>query len=125
MRRSRFIPQTIGGLDTKLLFLTLLLTVLGLIAVADASAPLAARDFGNQYFFVKQQAVWALVGLVGLFVVARIPYTFWQKVAVPLFAFNLVLLLAVFIPGIGPRLLGAKRWIIIGPMSFQPAELMK
>jgi cell division protein FtsW len=125
MRRTRILPKTIAGLDTKLLSLTLLLTVLGLIAVADASAPLAARDFGNQYFFVKQQLVWAGIGLVGLFVISRIPYTFWQKVAVPLFAVNLILLLVVFIPGIGPRLLGAKRWIIVGPMSFQPAELMK
>lgn len=125
MRRSKFIPRTIAEMDTKLLFLVLGLTVLGLIAVADASAPLAARDFGDQYFFVKQQATWAVIGLIGLFVTSKIPYTFWEKIAVPLFAINLIFLLMVFIPGLGPRLLGAKRWIIIGPMSFQPSELMK
>lgn len=125
MRRARILPKTIVGVDTTLLFLTLGATTLGLIAVADASAPLAARDFGDKYFFVKQQLMWAGVGLVALFVCSRIPYTFWQKIAVPLFVINLVALLAVFIPGIGPRLLGAKRWIIIGGMSVQPSELMK
>lgn len=125
MRRKQIIPKSIGGLDTRLLFLVLGLTTVGLIAVADASAPLAARDFGNKYFFVQQQAVWALIGVVALFVTSRIPYTFWARVAVPLFALNVFLLLLVFIPGIGPRLLGAKRWIIVGPMSLQPSEFMK
>src|SRR5260221_885696 len=96
MRRTRILPQTIAGLDTKLLFLTLLLTVLGLIAVADASAPLAARDFGNQYFFVKQQLVWAGIGLVGLFIVSKIPYTFWRKVAGFLFSISFITFLLPF-----------------------------
>jgi cell division protein FtsW len=124
MRRLR-IPKQIQEIDTHLLFVTLILLAIGLIAVADASAPLAARDFGDKYFFLKQQAKWAGLGLISLFVFSRIPYKFWEKIAVPFFAVNLFLLLMVFIPGIGPRLLGAKRWIVLGPISFQPSELMK
>lgn len=124
MRRLR-IPKQIKEIDTKLLFLVLILTATGLIAVADASAPIAARDFGDKYYFVKQQAMWAGIGLVALFVCSRIPLAVWEKIAVPLFMINLLLLVLVFIPGIGPRLLGAKRWIILGPINFQPSELMK
>ncbi len=125
MRRPRFVPQVIGDIDTKLLFLILGLVVLGLIAVLDASAPLAARDFGDKYFFAKQQGIWAIIGIIALFVCSKINYRYWEKIAVPLFALSIILLLAVFIPGIGHTTLRARRWIFLGPFSFQPSELVK
>lgn len=98
---------------------------LGLVAVADVSAPQAMSQFNDKFFFLKQQAVWALGGLVLMFIVSKIDYKFWQKVATPFFFATLVLLVAVLIPGIGAKLLGARRWISIGSFNLQPSEIIK
>ena len=111
--------------DRTLFIITILLTVAGLIAVADASSPIAIRDFADKFFFVKQQIGWALLGLLLMLIFMQIKYTFWEKIATPLFFGSLFLMLLVFIPGLGVSLLGAKRWIVIGSYSFQPSELLK
>jgi cell division protein FtsW len=113
------------SLDTKLLFLILILLVLGLIAVADASAPQALNVFSDKYYFVKQQLVWSLAGLVIFLILTRIKYTLWEKVATPLFLVSLILLVVVLIPGVGVKYLGARRWLSLDFFSFQPSELTK
>jgi len=112
-------------IDIRLLIITLLLVVIGLVAVADASAPQALNTFGDKYYFIKQQAVWAVLGLIALFIFTKIKYTFWEKLAVPLFIANIILLILVLIPSFGIKSLGARRWIIAGPIRFQPSELIK
>jgi cell division protein FtsW len=102
-----------------------LLTILGLVAVADASAPQALNFFGDELYFFKQQAVWALLGLVLMTISSFIKYTIWEKLATPLFFINLLLLTVVLIPGVGLSIYGARRWIALGPISFQPSELIK
>ena len=99
--------------------------LLGLVAVADASAPQALNSFGDKFYFVKQQIIWGGIGLAGLLVVANIHYSFWEKIALPLFIVSLIGLVIVLIPGIGLTALGARRWIIIGPISVQPSEIVK
>lgn len=113
------------SVDKKILFLTLVLTTLGLVALADASAPQALSIFSDKFYFVKQQAVWAIFGLLGFFIASRVNYSFWQKIATPLFILGILFLIAVLIPGVGSRFLGARRWIIAGPVSFQPSEFIK
>ncbi len=114
-----------NNVDKKLLFLTLALTTLGLVALADASAPQALNIFSDKFYFVKQQAVWGIFGLLGFFIASRIHYSFWQKIATPLFILGIIFLIAVLIPGVGSRFLGARRWIVAGPISFQPSEFIK
>lgn len=111
--------------DKKLFLLTLVLTVLGLIIVADASSPAALSNFSDRFYYVKQQAVWALIGLGALIFTSKIRYSFWEKIATPLFITSVVLLILVLIPGIGVKVMGARRWIILGTYSFQPSELVK
>jgi len=111
--------------DRTLLILIFLLTALGLIAVADASAPLALNSFGDKFYFVKAQAIWGLVGVVLLFISSRIHFSFWEKLATPLFWLSVVALGLVLIPGLGLKVLGARRWFIMGPISIQPAEIVK
>ena len=111
--------------DRGLLFLTLILTVIGLVAVADASAPQAVNIFGDKFYFAKQQIVWGLLGIATLFVASRIHYSLWQKLAIPIFVAGLVLLIVVLIPSIGTQALGARRWIFLGPISIQPSEVIK
>lgn len=124
MKRIRLKKQK-AGVDKRFLGLTLTLAAIGLVAVADASAPQALNSFNDKYYFFKQQAVWGALGLVGLFITSKIHYSFWKKLATPLFFGSLLLLIAVLIPGIGQTFLGAKRWLIFGPVSVQPSEIVK
>lgn len=112
-------------IDRNLLAVTLVLTVLGLIAVADASAPQALSFFSDKFYFVKQQAIWAIFGVLVLFLASRISYKVWEKLAIPIFIVSLLTLILVLIPGVGIKVLGARRWIILGPVSIQPSELIK
>lgn len=123
--RKKFKSSQTKKPDKALFLLSLALTIIGLVALTDASAPIALRDFGDKFYFVKQQAVWAVMGIILLIVVMHINYTFWEKFATPLFLANLVLLIVVLIPGIGSSLLGARRWIVVGNFSIQPSELLK
>lgn len=111
--------------DRVVLFLTLIFLVLGIIAVADTSAPLALSTFGDGFYFVKQQLVWTAIGLVIFFVAINIHYSFWKKLAYPLFGISLIFLVMVLIPGLSSRIYGARRWLNLGLFSFQPSEVVK
>lgn len=111
--------------DRTLFWLACLLTVLGVLAIADVSSPLALSTFGDSFYFVKQQVVWGGLGLVVLLVSSRVHYSFWKRLAPIIFGFSILTLIAVLLPGVGSKFLGARRWIVIGPLNFQPAELVK
>lgn len=109
-----------------ILFSTVIgLVLFGLLMVYNASPVTSLRDFGDPLYLIRFQAVWAFIGLTLGIVIYKIPYTFWQKVAPFIFILALVLLLGVFIPGIGAKIYGAQRWIRIGPIGVQPAEFAK
>lgn len=108
-----------------LLILTIILTILGLLAVADASGPQAFAYFKDSFYFVRQQFIWAVLGIAAMFFAIVIDYPVWKKLASIIFIINLGLLLGVLIPGIGTRILGARRWISFGFFTIQPSELIK
>lgn len=110
----------------KILFgLTILLSVLGTLSIANTSAPLAAAVFHDPFYFVKQQLMWLVFGYIALIVAYLTPYTLWKKYIPYVFGITVVSLVAVLIPGFGSKLLGARRWISIGPIGFQPSEAIK
>ena len=111
--------------DKGLLVLTLIFFVLGIVAVADSSAPLALRYFSDSFYFVKQQVIWTIVGLAAFFAAIVIPIGFWKKIAIPFFIFNVILLILVLIPGISEKIYGARRWLSFGPVTVQPSEILK
>ncbi len=113
------------AVDRNLFFLILGLVVLGLIVVADVSAPQALNNFGDKFFLFRQQLIWAIIGLAVFFVASKIKYTFWEKLATPLLFVSLLLLVIVLFPSLGFSALGARRWIFLGPVNFQPAEVVK
>ena len=113
------------GFDRTLLILTLVMMVLGLVAVAEASSPQALSTFSDPFYFVKQQLMWAGLGVVVMVVASFVPYGFWRKMALPIFGVSILCLVAVLVPGVGVRLLGARRWISVGGIGFQPSELVK
>ncbi len=114
-----------GSIDRSLFILTLILTVLGIVAVADSSSPQALRVYSDAYYFAKQQLTWAGVGLVSLIIFASIPYRFWYKYGGLIYFGVLIMLILVLLPGFGSQVLGARRWIRLGPIGIQPSELLK
>lgn len=113
------------GLDKNLLILIFVLLSMGLVFIADASAPQALNQYGDKFFFVKQQLQWAVIGIAALFVFSNVHYSFWEKIATPLFFLSIFLLLIVLLPHFGLKALGARRWISVGFINFQPSEVIK
>lgn len=124
MKKVKLQMQKKAG-DKNFLILVISLVILGLIAVADVSAPQALNMFGDKFYFLKQQLAWASIGIVVLLVTSKIHHSFWEKVATPFFIVSLILLCVVLLPGLGFSALGARRWIPLGFFSLQPSELIK
>ncbi|PYK24239.1 MAG: putative lipid II flippase FtsW [Verrucomicrobia bacterium] len=108
-----------------LLFLAVLgLLVIGIVMLFSTSA--YARDsHGDVYFFIKRQAIWIGIGLVACIFAALVNYHFWQKTWWLWFAVALAALALCYIPHIGMRINGSRRWVGYGPITFQPSELAK
>ncbi len=124
MRKFKLSKQKLA-IDKNLLILIIVFVFLGLTAVADASAPQALNNYGDKFYLLKQQFVSAIIGFVVLFVVSKIHYSFWEKIATPLFFASLTFLVLVLVPQLGFKALGARRWINLGFTSFQPSEAVK
>jgi cell division protein FtsW len=108
-----------------ILFLAVLgLLVIGIVMLFSTSA--FARDsHGDVYFFIKRQAMWFGVGLVVCIFAALIDYHLWQRTWWLWFALALVVLALCYVPHIGMRLNGSRRWVGWGPITVQPSELAK
>ncbi|HEU0274096.1 MAG TPA: putative lipid II flippase FtsW [Candidatus Udaeobacter sp.] len=108
-----------------ILFLAVLgLLVIGIVMLFSTSA--FARDsHGDVYFFIKRQAIWFGIGLTICVFAALMDYHFWQRTWWLWFAIALVALALCYFPHIGMRLNGSRRWIGLGPVTFQPSELAK
>ena len=113
------------GSDRVLIGLLVLLTLVGILFVYDSSVVIAIRDFSDRFYFAKEQIKWIALGWIVLSVFSFISYKNWYRAAVPILMATIGLLLAVFIPGISVKALGARRWINLGFMNLQPAEFAK
>lgn len=111
--------------DWFFIILVFSLTIFGLLMVANASVVEAYRDFGDKLYYFKLQLQWAGIGLVGFVLASFFNYRRLRPFAVPLLIIALVSLGLVLVPGLGTKILGAKRWLGIGVFRFQPAELAK
>ncbi|HVE98383.1 MAG TPA: putative lipid II flippase FtsW [Mycobacteriales bacterium] len=104
----------------------LLLLALGLVMVLSASSVDAYSDSGSSFSVFQRQLVWVAIGLPILWVASRLPVRAYRLMAYPLLLASIVGLLLVFVPGIGaPPVSGARRWIELGPVRFQPSEVAK
>lgn len=113
-------------IDYVLLGLVGGLVLFGLIMLTSATGPMGFDRFSDTYWFVKHQMLFGVLpGLVGMFVLSRVPYDVWRKMAGILLIVSIVLLVLVFIPGIGADFGTARSWISIGGFNFQPAEIVK
>jgi cell division protein FtsW len=102
-----------------------MLTVLGLAMVMSAGSVSATQGYdGNAFWYFQRQGIYAVAGLVALVIAIRLPHTVWRRLAVPMLLILIPLMLVAF-TSVGTSLHGASRWIDLGPVTVQPAELMK
>jgi len=111
--------------DIFLLVLTFFLITFGIIMVGNASVIEAYRDFGDKFYYLKLQAQWAMLGILGLLGGLFFNFKRLRAIAFPLLLVTIFFLIAVLVPGVGIKALGAKRWLGVGPFRFQPSELAK
>lgn len=111
--------------DRLLLVCILTLSGLGILMVYDSSVAIAIREFNNPLYFIREQGKWLLFGAVILLFFSRLDYRRLYALAFPLLMATILLLIAVFLPGVGVSALGAKRWIDVGIFVLQPAEFAK
>ena len=111
--------------DTPFLILVLLLLAVGLIMLYSASSAQSEYDTGYTIStkYLQKQAVCAAIGLVCMAAFSRIPASVWLRLAWPLYALSIVLLLSVLV--VGESVNGARRWINIAGIQFQPSEIAK
>lgn len=114
-----------ANLDYPFLFLTLLLLAVGLGVLYSASSAQSAYDTGYAITtkYLQKQAVCALLGLLAMYGFSRIPAVFWYRLAWPLYGISILLLLSVLV--VGQEVNGAKRWISLAGIQFQPSEIAK
>lgn len=118
-------PDSPHFCDRFILVSALTLMALGLTMVFNASTVMAQAQYQDPYFFIKRQALYALLGVGVLFLGRAINYRIYQRLAYPFLFITLIALILVFIPGIGGKVRGAARWLKLGPFNLQPSEFAK
>ena len=111
--------------DKAILLSTLALVAFGLVMVYSASSVMAMKQHGDSAYFLKRQLIWAAGGLVAMVVAWKMDYRKYKYLSLPLLVITFVLLVLALAPGIGIERNGARRWIGLGGLSFQPSELAK
>src|SRR3990167_2830561 len=112
--------------DYVLLALLGIIILVGLVMLSSASSVVAFETFGDTNYYLKHQFLYGiLLGGIALFVFSKIDYRVWKRYSFLLLVVTIFLLIIVLIPGIGYEYLGARRWINIGGVLFQPTEVAK
>lgn len=105
--------------------LTVLIAAFGVLMVYSASFYTAQTQYDDAFYFMKKQLLGFVLGIAAMFAAAFFPYKNLKKLKWPALIVSLVLLAAVFIPGLGVENYGATRWIGLGPITIQPSEIAK
>ena len=121
-------PTQLQGFDITLVWVVLALLAFGLLMVYSASIAMPDNPRFSKYLpthFLSRHMVAIAFGLTAGFITVQIPVAIWERWAPWVFVVALVLLVVVLIPGVGKVVNGARRWIPLGLMNFQPSELAK
>lgn len=114
-----------SGISKLFIFNLFVLSSIGLFFVFEASTVESFKLFGHQYHFFRQQAGWLLLSWLLFWVVSRIDLKFLEKYALWLYVGGMLLLIATLIPGLGVKLNGARRWLVLPFGTLQTVEPIK
>lgn len=113
-----------NSLDFGMLLTIIILLCLGLIMVSSASSYHALTTYNNSSYLLTRQLIFALAGVIAMFVISRVDYRIFAKWSYVFYGISLLLLIAVLTP-LGVTRNGATRWLGFGALIFQPSEIMK
>ncbi|MBF0532984.1 MAG: FtsW/RodA/SpoVE family cell cycle protein, partial [Candidatus Omnitrophica bacterium] len=105
--------------------LFMILISIGIVMIYSSSGIYASQELGDPMFFLKRHFLFLFVGAVLMMGMMAFDYRDLRRYAKPLLIVTVLLLVLVLIPGIGKSSSGARRWFRIGPINFQPSELVK
>jgi len=130
MTQTKAVPVRVLGFDQALVWVTVALLAWGLVMVYSASialsdSPRFARAGYSSTFFLTRHAASLVIATIAGLLAFQVPMKTWERVAPWLFVASLLLLVAVLIPHVGINVNGARRWLPLGFMRFQPSELAK
>lgn len=123
-RTKLFITKRIGPMDFPLMITTLLLVLIGVVAVFSASFYSSISESGSPYGFAIKQVVFAIIGLICMILSTKMNYHVWRTFSMPILGISFFLLFIV-IAGAGSTVNGATRWIRIFGFSLMPGEISK
>jgi len=121
-------PVRVQGFDVPLLWVTVALLAFGLVMVYSATVALPDNPKFERYthsYFLVRHLVFVALAIVAALMAFQVPIATWEKLAPWLFIASLLLLILVLVPRVGSVVNGARRWISLGFMGFQPSELAK
>jgi len=111
--------------NLALLISIIALIIVGSILISSASIVISKQNTGDPNYYFKEHLVALILGFILMFISYKIDYKFWKKVGPIAILGSIILMVLVFIPGIGFRHGGASRWIHLGPVNFAPTEVFK
>lgn len=116
--------QSFPRINGLLLTVSFLLT-LGLLMMTSASVEIASSRYGDPFFYLRRQSVFAVLGCIAMLTTLHLPMRFWRSISAYLLLLSFALLTLVLIPGVGRVVNGSARWIDLGFFNLQPSELAK
>lgn len=124
-RSSRILDKNAGkrSVDIPFAVLVFILLGIGLVMLFSASYVAAIKEFGNMYYYFNRQLFYAILGIAAMIVATYFRMSWIKSLTWPIMILNVLLLFAVL--AIGTVGGGAKRWIVLGPINFQPSEITK
>ena len=117
-RENRAIKSTNRQVDFMLLLIIILLLASGIVMVLSASAPSALSETGNSYTYVTKQVIFAVGGLVIMYIASKFDYHIFNKFYWPIYWISIGILLLVLVPGLKYSANGATRWVDLGFIQF-------
>lgn len=113
------------GSPSTIFVLSIILTLIGLFFIFEASSIAASRAFGDSFYYLKFQSIWFVIGVLAMAFFSYFDYHKLYYLSLPALLVTVASLVLVLIPGIGYSVAGARRWINLGIINFQPSELAK
>lgn len=109
----------------SLFVISVTLSLIGIFILYESSTYSASISIGDKFYFVKNQIIWFILGIISCVIVSRVNYKSYYKFALPILTGTLALLVLVFLPILGSEIKGAHRWLNLGFTVLQPSEILK
>ncbi len=124
IKKMRF-SETKYPADSLLIIFIVGIITIGIVMIFSASSYWALNQTGNPYQYLFDQCLWVLLGGIAMYVASVIDCRKYRELSPIIFAIGIVLLLLLFIPGVGVTVNNATRWIALGPLTIMPGEIAK